>query len=61
MCVCVFAFGIPGMILCIFLEVASRKKNVIPIVSKLGNRGGGQEPRGSMVLQNMLKMWLKEL
>jgi hypothetical protein len=49
------------MILCIFLEVASRKKNVIPIVSKLGNRGGGQEPRGSMVLQNMLKMWLKEL
>jgi hypothetical protein len=49
------------MILCIFLEVASRKKNVIPTVSKVGNMGRGQEPRGSMGLQNMLKMWLKEL
>jgi hypothetical protein len=49
------------MILCIYLEVASRKKNVIPTVSKLGNMGGGQEPRGGTGLQNMLKMWLKEL
>jgi hypothetical protein len=33
------------MILCIFLEVASRKKNVIPIVSKLGTweEGKSQE------------------